>query len=82
VPQFGTGGSIAYRAIQNGFSALFLTAAQLIDELSSAFRQGELSKQLPRYTHADLLEVEEVGDLSYGTDAANMLFHVANERHL
>jgi len=74
--------AIAYRAIQNGFDALFLTAAQLIDELSLASRQGELSKQLPRYTHPDVLVVDEVGYLSYGTDAANMLFHVVNERHL
>jgi DNA replication protein DnaC len=74
--------AIAYRAIQNGFNALFLTAAQLIDELSLASRQGELSKLLPRFTHADVLVVDEVGYLSYGTDAANMLFHVVNERHL
>jgi hypothetical protein len=74
--------AIAYRAIQNGFNALFLTAAQLIDELSLASRQGELSKLLPRYTHPDLLVVDEVGYLSYGTDAANMLFHLVNERHL
>lgn len=25
--------------------------------------------------------VDEVGYLTYGTDAANMLFHVVNERH-
>jgi len=74
--------AIAYRAIQNGFDALFLTAAGLIDELSLASRQGELSKLLPRYTHPDVLVVDEVGYLSYGTDAANMLFHVVNERHL
>jgi DNA replication protein DnaC len=74
--------AIAYRAIQNGFDALFLTAAQLIDELSLASRQGELTKLLPRYTHPDVLVVDEVGYLSYGTDAANMLFHVVNERHL
>ena len=32
--------AIAYRAIQNGFDALFVTAAELIDLLSSAFRTG------------------------------------------
>src|SRR5690606_10034841 len=30
--------AIAYRAIQNGFDALFVTAAELIDTLSAAFR--------------------------------------------
>jgi DNA replication protein DnaC len=73
--------AIAYRAIQNGFDALFVTAAALIDELSAAFRGGRLSDSLAHYTHPDVLVVDEVGYLTYGTDAANMLFHVVNERH-
>ena len=73
--------AIAYRAIQNGFDALFTTAATLIDDLSAAFRTGELAQALPTYTHPAVLVVDEVGYLTYGTDAANMLFHVVNERH-
>jgi DNA replication protein DnaC len=73
--------AIAYRAIQNGFDALFVTAATLIDDLSAAFREGRLAESLATYTHSDLLVVDEVGYLTYGTDAANMLFHVVNERH-
>src|SRR5213594_934850 len=73
--------AIAYRAIQNGFDAFFTTAATLIDDLSAAFRAGELANALPTYTHPAVLVVDEVGYLTYGTDAANMLFHVVNERH-
>jgi DNA replication protein DnaC len=73
--------AIAYRAIQNGFDAFFTTAAALIDDLSAAFRTGELAQALPTYTHPALLVVDEVGYLTYGSDAANMLFHVVNERH-
>jgi len=73
--------AIAYRAIQNGFDALFITAAELIDHLSSAFRQGAFAHALTKYTQPDILVVDEVGYLTYGTDAANMLFHVVNERH-
>jgi DNA replication protein DnaC len=73
--------AIAYRAIQNGFDAYFTTAAALIDDLSAAFRAGELAQALPMYTHPAVLVVDEVGYLTYGTDAANMLFHVVNERH-
>src|SRR5262249_671354 len=36
---------------------------------------------LPTYTHPAVLVVDEVGYLTYGIDAANMLFHVVNERH-
>jgi DNA replication protein DnaC len=73
--------AMAYRAIQNGFDAFFTTAATLIDDLSSAFRAGQLAEALPSYTHPAVLVVDEVGYLTYGTDAANMLFHVVNERH-
>jgi DNA replication protein DnaC len=73
--------AIAYRAIQNGFEALFVTAAELIDELSGAFRSGRLAEALARFTHPHVLVVDEVGYLTYGTDAANMLFHVVNDRH-
>lgn len=73
--------AIAYRAIQNGFEALFVTAAELIDELSGAFRNGQLAQALERYTRPHVLVIDEVGYLTYGTDAANMLFHVVNDRH-
>jgi DNA replication protein DnaC len=65
--------AIAYRAIHNGFDALFVTAAELIDDLSAAFRAGRLADTLARYVHPAVLVVDEVGYLTYGTDAANML---------
>jgi DNA replication protein DnaC len=73
--------AIAYRAIQNGFDALFVTAAELIDQLSSAFCTGGFSDALTNFTHPHVLVVDEVGYLTYGNDAANMLFHVVNDRH-
>jgi len=36
--------AIAYRAIQHGATAFFTTAAHLIDDLSAAFRAGELAQ--------------------------------------
>src|SRR3989441_5161684 len=74
--------AIAYRAIQNGFEARFTTATALIDELSTATRKGRLRHVLPAYTHPHVLVIDEVGYLTYGPDAANVLFHVVNERYL
>ncbi len=73
--------AIAYRAIQHGFDALFVTAAELIDDLSAAFRAGRFAAALATYTHPAILIVDEVGYLTCGTDAANVLFHVVNDRH-
>ncbi len=76
------GVAIGYRAIQNGFETRFITAAHLIEDLSNASRRGQLHTVLESYTHPHVLVVDEVGYLTYGPDAANVLFHVVNDRHL
>ena len=45
------------------------------------FVRASFAQALQAYTHPVVLVVDEVGYLTYGTDAANMLFHVVNERH-
>ncbi len=74
--------AITYRAIQNGFDAAFTTATALIDELSLASHRGETRDVVSRYTHSDVLVIDEVGYLSYGPNAANVLFQVVNDRYL
>jgi len=74
--------AVAYRAMQNGFDALFTTAAQLIDHLSAAGRGGGLRDALAVYMKPHVLVVDEVGYLAYGDDAANVLYHVVNDRHI
>lgn len=74
--------AIAYRAMQNGFDALFTTAAELIDDLSVAGREGRLREALAEYVRPHVLVVDEVGYLAYGDDAANVLYHVVNDRHI
>jgi DNA replication protein DnaC len=74
--------AIGYRAIQNGFETLFTTAAELIEDLSNASKKGRLQEALTTYTHPHVLIIDEVGYLTYAQDAANVLFHVVNNRHL
>lgn len=74
--------AIGYRAIQNGFETLCTTAAKLVEDLSNASQKGKLQEALLTYTHPHVLVVDEVGYLSYGPDAANVLFHVVNHRYL
>ena len=74
--------AIGYRAIQNGFEMRFTTAAELIEDLSNASKKGHLQDSLATYTHPHVLVIDEVGYLTYGPDAANVLFHVVNDRHL
>jgi DNA replication protein DnaC len=74
--------AIGYRAIQNGFETLCVTAAKLIEDLSNASAKGLLHQSLSAYTRPHVLVIDEIGYLSYGPDAANVLFHVVNDRHL
>jgi DNA replication protein DnaC len=74
--------AIAYRAIQNGYEALFTSAATLIEEISAATRRGNLAQTLAHYTHPPVLVIDEVGYLTVGGDAANLMFQVVNERYL
>ena len=54
----------------------------LIDDLSVAARDGNLRSALAKYVQPSVLVIDELGYLTYGSDAANVLFHVVNERHL
>jgi DNA replication protein DnaC len=74
--------AIGYRAIQNGFETLCTTAAELIEDLSNASMKACFQESLSKYTHPHVLVIDEIGYLSYGQDAANVLFHVVNDRHL
>src|SRR6201997_1440958 len=74
--------AIGYRAIQNGFETFFTTAAELIEDLSNASQCGQLQQALLTYTRPHTLVIDEVGYLTYGPEAANVLFHVVNDRHL
>ena len=74
--------AIAYRAIQNGFEALFTGANEMMDALALAGQEGRFREALAEYVAPAVLVIDEVGYLTHRPDAANVLFHVVNERHL
>jgi DNA replication protein DnaC len=83
----GTGKShlciaIAYRAIQHGYEARFVSADGLIGHLSHAASKGRLDPALEPFLHPHVLVIDELGYLSHATDAANVLYRVVNERYL
>jgi DNA replication protein DnaC len=74
--------AIAYRAVQNGFEARFVTADQLIGELSHAARLGRLDEAVRPFVKPHVLVIDELGYLTHADDAANVLYRVVNERYL
>jgi len=74
--------ALAYKAIQEGASARFVTCTELIGELVQARAKGEWEAALARYLEPAVLVIDEVGSLSYGPYAANVLFPVVDKRYL
>lgn len=74
--------AIAYKAIQHGSDALFTTAAELLNTLHVAARDGDLEDALVQFIAPDVLIIDELGYLTYGPDAANSLFQVVDQRYL
>ena len=67
---------------KTAFETLCANAAELIEGLSNASQRGQLQQALFTYTHPHVLICDEIGYLAHGQDAANVLFHMVNDRYL
>lgn len=74
--------ALAYRAIQNGFDARFVTASALIDELVEASTQGRLRETTAVYVQPHVLVIDEVGYLQHASAAAHVLYGIVDQRCL
>jgi DNA replication protein DnaC len=73
--------AFAYKAIQNGFTARFATVAELLNELHRATGDGR-RHAVAAFVEPDVLVLDELGYLTYGPDAANLLFQIVDQRYL
>ena len=72
--------NIAHAAVLAGYSVLFRTAAELIEDLQ--VDSPELRRRkLTHYARPQLVCVDEVGYLSYDNHAADLLYEVVNRRY-
>jgi DNA replication protein DnaC len=74
--------ALAYKAIQNGAEAKFVSCTDLIQQLAEARHSGRWESCLARYLEPHVLIIDEVGYLGYGPDAASVLFPVIDKRYL
>lgn len=74
--------SLGYQATLNGFKTRFITAADLMLQLSAAKAQGRLETYLKRVVLApSLLIIDEIGYLPFGREEANLFFNVIAKRY-
>ena len=73
--------NIAYQAIMQGYTAVFVTASQLLGELSALDSDRALRQKLKYYAQPALLVIDEVGYLPFSNRAADILFQLISERY-
>lgn len=73
--------NIAHEAVLAGHSALVLTAAKLLNDLSAQDSARGLERRLKYYCRMSVLALDELGYLSYDNRAADLLFEVISRRH-
>jgi DNA replication protein DnaC len=72
--------NIAYQSVLAGFSVLFRTAAELLDDIDCD--SPELRRRrIAAYSRPALLCLDEIGYLSYDDHAADLLYKVINPRY-
>ena len=73
--------NLVHQAILAGHSARFVTAADLILDLTSQDTARALQRRLRTYLRPSLIAIDEVGYLAYDAHAADLLFQVVSRRY-
>lgn len=73
--------NLVHQAILAGHAARFLTAADLILDLTSQDTARALQRRLRTYLRPSLIAIDEVGYLAYDAHAADLLFQVVSRRY-
>ncbi len=73
--------NLAYQAAIQGYSVLFTSAANMLNDLAAQDGDMALRRRLKYYAQPKLLVIDEVGYLSYSNRHADLLFEIVNRRY-
>lgn len=73
--------NIAHQSILKGYTALFTTAAGMLNELAALDSDSALRRRIQYYAKPSLLVIDEVGYLSYSNRHADLLFEIITQRY-
>ena len=73
--------NLLHQAVLAGHSALFITASDLLLDLSSRETARALERRLRAYTRPHVLAIDEIGYLAYDSHAADLLFQIVSRRY-
>ena len=72
--------NLAYQSVLAGYSVLFRTASEILDDLQSEAPELQRRK-LKKYARVQVLYLDEVGYLTYDSEAADLLYEIVNRRY-
>src|SRR5262249_34382105 len=73
--------NLAWAAVPAGFSVLFRTASALLDDLSCCDSPQLRRRKFNFYARPHLVVIDELGYLSYDSQAADLIFEIVNRRY-
>ena len=73
--------NLGYRAVMQGHTVLFTTAANMLSDLAAQDGDNALRRRLQHYAKPTLLIIDEIGYLSYSNRHADLLFEIINRRY-
>lgn len=74
--------NLAYQAVLRGYTARFVRASELLNDLLARPSPAALGARLRQLARPDILVIDEVGYLSYDTRHADLLLEALSRRHL
>lgn len=73
--------NLAHTAVMQGYTVLFTSAANMLNDLAAQDGDNGLRRRLKHYARPVLLLIDEVGYLSYSNRHADLLFEIINQRY-
>jgi DNA replication protein DnaC len=73
--------SLARKAVQNGYRALFITAQDLFDEMYASLADRSTRRLLRSLANVDVLAIDELGYVNIKREQTNIFFKLMEERH-
>ena len=73
--------NLAHQAVLKGYTAQFITASELLNDLVAQEAGSALNRRLRHYLRPQVLVVDELGYLSTSTRHADLLFEVVSRRY-
>ncbi|MGH8256632.1 MAG: IS21-like element helper ATPase IstB [Steroidobacteraceae bacterium] len=73
--------SLARKAVQNGYRALFIRAQDLFDEMYASLADRSTRRLLRSLANVDVLAIDELGYVNIKPEQTNIFFKLMEERH-